>query len=162
MRFYLLDRVSELIPGKSIEGIKCWSMSEEIFNEHFPGFPVVPGVLLTETMAQLLGLLIEKSHETEYQNKAGVYVILSIIHKAKFRNFVIPGDQCIVKGELKSIDLNRASGHAKTFVDGNCVADAELSFLIIPKDAAPENKYAHRREEYRDILLSKFNRFDEA
>lgn len=160
MRFYLLDRVTEMIPGKSIEGIKCWSMSDEIFNEHFPGFPVVPGVLLTESKAQLMGLLIEKSHELEYINTSGVYVILSIIQKAKFRSIVIPGDQCIIKGELKSIDLNRASGHVRTFVNGNCVAEANLSFIVLPKDRAPENKYAYKRDEYLDILFNRINRFN--
>jgi len=152
MRFYLLDRITKLETGKNIEGIKCWTLSDEIFNEHFPGFPIVPGVLLTESMAQLLGYLIEKSYEVEYKNKDGVFVLLSIIQKAKFRNFVIPGDKCIIKAELKTLDINRANGHVKTYVDSICVAEADLSFIVLPKELAPKNKYNERREEYTDIL----------
>lgn len=152
MRYYLLDRITKLEIGKTIEGIKCWTLSDEIFNEHFPGFPVVPGVLLTESKAQLLGYLVEKSHEIEYQNNHGVFVLLSIIQKAKFRSFVIPGDQCILKAELKTLDTNRAGGHVKTYVEDKCVAEADLSFIILPRDMAPNNKYLERREEYNEIL----------
>jgi 3-hydroxyacyl-[acyl-carrier-protein] dehydratase len=152
MRFYLLDRITKMEPGHSIEGIKCWTLSDEIFSEHFPGFPLVPGVLLTESKAQLLGYLIEKSHEMEYKNEKGIFVLLSIIQKAKFRNFVVPGDQCVLKGELHSMDFNRASGHVNTFVNNQCVAEAGLSFIILPKTDVPENKYIHRREEYHQIL----------
>jgi 3-hydroxyacyl-[acyl-carrier-protein] dehydratase len=152
MRYYLLDRVTKIDPGKTIQGIKCWTLTDEIFNEHFPGFPVVPGVLLTESKAQLLGFLIEKSHELEYKFKNGIFVLLSIIQKAKFRSFVIPGDQCILKGEIRTLDINRASGNVKTYVDDKCVAEADLSFIIIPKEFSPDNKYLQRREEYNEIL----------
>jgi 3-hydroxyacyl-[acyl-carrier-protein] dehydratase len=152
MRYYLLDRVTRIDPGKSIEGIKCWTLTDEIFNEHFPGFPVVPGVLLTESKAQLLGFLIEKSYELEYTCKNGIYVLLSIIQKAKFRSFVIPGDKCILKGELRTLDINRAGGIVKTYVDDKFVAEADLSFIIVPREYGPENRYLNRREEYINIL----------
>ena len=56
MNFYLIDKVKEIKIGKSALGIKCWSIDNQIFNTHFPGFPTVPGVLLTESMAQLSGV----------------------------------------------------------------------------------------------------------
>src|ERR1044072_2418920 len=117
MRFYLVDKVLELEPGKSVKGVKCWSMSDEIFNEHFPGFPVVPGVLLVESIAQLLGVLIDASFKNVYPDKKEVYVILSMIHKAKFREVVVPGDKCELKGKLSTIDYNRATGSGEIFVD---------------------------------------------
>ena len=59
MNFYLIDKVIEIKIGKSASGIKCWSLDNQIFDSHFPGFPTVPGVLLTESMAQLSGILID-------------------------------------------------------------------------------------------------------
>ena len=53
MRFLLIDKIKELNPGVSAIGVKCWSIDNEIFQDHFPGFPTTPGVLLTESMAQL-------------------------------------------------------------------------------------------------------------
>ncbi len=62
----MVDRVTSMEVGNTIEGIKCWSITDEYFNEHFPGFPVVPGVLVTESMAQLLGTLVEKSYDEKF------------------------------------------------------------------------------------------------
>ena len=155
MRFYLVDRITKVEIGKEIEGIKCWSLTDEIFNDHFPGNPIVPGVLLVESSAQLLGLLIEQSHEKTYKLKNGVYVLLSLIHKAKFRSFVVPGDQCILKGTLKSLDINRASGSVETYVDGKLVTEVTLSFVVANKDDFPENKYMARHEEYVHVISQK-------
>ncbi len=71
MKFYLLDRISKINIGKCIEGIKCWSLSDEIFEDHFPGFPIVPGVFQIETMAQLLGILIEKKLPESFAGRKG-------------------------------------------------------------------------------------------
>ena len=59
MRFYLVDKVTEMCPGKYVEGYKCVSLSDDIFNEHFPGYPIFPGTLIIEGMAQLSGLFLE-------------------------------------------------------------------------------------------------------
>lgn len=152
MRFYLVDRIIKIEPGNSIEGIKAWTLSEEFFEEHFPGYPVVPGVLLIESMAQILGFLGERSYEEEFDDREGVYVILSIVHRAKFRDHVIPGDQCTLKATLKSLDRNRCAGSAKVFVEGKCMAEAELSFVIVQRDLLPPNKFISKREEYTQIL----------
>ena len=100
MRFFLNDRIREMIPGDKAVGVKCWSMDNEIFQDHFPGLPTTPGVLLTESMAQLSGVLIKKSYYKEYGTATNVYPVLSIIQKAKFRSFVRPGDQCIINAQL--------------------------------------------------------------
>jgi 3-hydroxyacyl-[acyl-carrier-protein] dehydratase len=148
MRFYLIDRVLSLEPGKTIEGIKCWSLSDEVFNEHFPGFPVVPGVFLIESMAQLMGVLIEESYKVEFKQEERVYPILSIVHKAKFRDVVRPGDKCHITGELRSLDYNRSTGALKIFVDDELMADAELSFTILKKEDLPPNDFFKKREEF--------------
>jgi len=157
MRFYLVDRVTNLKIGDSIEGTKCWSLSDDFFNEHFPGSPKVPGVLVIESMAQLLGVLTEKSHFQEYKDEKGIYVILSMIHKAKFRDFLKPGDKCEIKGNIKTMDLNRCTASGKVWVDGNLMVEADLTFLIFSQDVVKENKFLERREEYMHILLSGIN-----
>jgi 3-hydroxyacyl-[acyl-carrier-protein] dehydratase len=156
MRFYLVDKVLEMELGKSIKGVKCWTMSDEIFSEHFPGFPVVPGVLLVESIAQLLGVLIDASFKNVYPDKNEVYVILSMIHKAKFRDVVVPGDKCELHGTLSTIDYNRATGSGEIFVDGKLAAQIELSFALISKEVLPENNYIEkRRREYTDVIMMK-------
>jgi 3-hydroxyacyl-[acyl-carrier-protein] dehydratase len=150
----MVDRVTALEPGASIRGVKCWSMSDEIFDEHFPGMPLVPGVLLIESCAQLLGVLIEESHVLRYGPQQGVYVILSIVHRAKFRAPVVPGDRCDLLGKLGTLDQSRATGSAEVHVEGEKVAEVELSFTMIAKSRVAPNPALIRRDvEYRDVIL---------
>jgi 3-hydroxyacyl-[acyl-carrier-protein] dehydratase len=159
MRFYLVDRITELDPGVSIRGVKCWTLSDEIFADHFPGLPMVPGVLLIESCAQLLGVLIDESYGARHPGGSGVYVVLSIVHKAKFRVPVHPGDRCDLAGTLRTLDRNRATGSAQVLVDSELVAEVDLSFTMIEKERLPENPYLQRRDaEYRDILLGRRER----
>lgn len=152
MRFYLLDRITEIELGKSIKGIKCWSMSDEIFNEHFPGFPIVPGVLAIESMAQLMGTLLEKSHQEKFGDENAAYAVLSIVHKAKFKGFLLPGDQAKMRGELISLDKTHGSGKIETFVEDNLISVCELSFAFIPQKDMANPRLVEMRNEYFNIL----------
>lgn len=157
MRFFLIDKVKELIPGERAKGIKCWSLDNVIFQDHFPGFPTTPGVLLTESMAQLAGILIEWSYYKDYGDTSKVYPILSIIQKAKFRTFVQPGDQCILEATMTSIDRGRATVSVKTFVEDNLVCEAILSFLIANQDDLKKNPFVNERQQfYHSILPEEF------
>ncbi len=153
MRFFLIDRVTQLMAGQSVEGIKAWSLDNEIFRDHFPGQPIVPGVLLTESMAQLSGLLVEFSYYKEWGKAERVYPILSIIQKAKFRELVLPGDQTIVKANLISLDKNRAVTKVKIFVNEKLAAESTLSFSIAQANDVGYNKFFERRQEYYEIVL---------
>jgi 3-hydroxyacyl-[acyl-carrier-protein] dehydratase len=153
MRFFLVDRVTEIVPGKSASGIKCWSLDNEIFQDHFPGLPSTPGVLLTESMAQLSGVLIKESFYDLYGRENPVYPILSIIQKAKFRSFVKPGDQCILNSELIALDRSRANVNVKTFVNDELVCDATLSFLIGLQSDMGNNPYIEKMNEYFHNLM---------
>lgn len=153
MRFFLLDRVTLLDTNVAIEGIKAWSLDNPIFLDHFPGAPIVPGVLLTESMAQLLGLLIERSYYAQFGDQAKIYPILSIIQKAKFRNLVRPGDQTRLRAELITIDKQRAVGKVKVYVDGDLVAESTLSFTLGTSIDFPENSFMKQRDEYLYILF---------
>lgn len=154
MRFFLIDRVTSLDRNCSIEGVKAWSLDNEIFLDHFPGQPIVPGVMLTESMAQLLGILVELSYYDKWGEEFKVFPILSIIQKAKFRKLVRPGDQTILKGELTSLDKNRAVGKVKLYVNQELKAEAILSFSIASSKDIKPNKFMERREEFMHIILS--------
>lgn len=153
MRFFLIDRVTSMELNDTITGIKAWSLDNEIFLDHFPGHPIVPGVFLTESMAQLFGLLVEQSYYEQWGNAKKVYPILSIIQKAKFREVVQPGDQTIIKATQVSLDKNRAVGKVKVFVEEKLMAEATLSFTIATVDNIQPNKYMQRREEFCHIVF---------
>ena len=132
--FLLVDRITDLKKGESLEGYKNVSISEPVFQGHFPGHPIYPGVMILEGMAQAGGVLAFKSmddvSEEEIQNKV---VYFMSIDKAKFRVPVTPGDQLVYK-----ITVMKQKGavwqlEAKAYVDDKVVAQAELKAMIVDK-----------------------------
>jgi 3-hydroxyacyl-[acyl-carrier-protein] dehydratase len=152
MRFLLIDRIKEMHAGESAIGIKCWSLDNPIFQDHFPGFPVVPGIMLTESMAQLSGRLLEASYHETYPQTGEVYPVLSIIQKMKFKTFVRPGDQCIVHSKLITLDNNRGNVEVRTEVDGEIVCSGVLSFMIGLKSDMNNNPFIDKMEEYYHMI----------
>ena len=132
--FLLVDRITQLDAGTYIEGLKNISISEPVFQGHFPDHPIYPGVMIIEGMAQAGGVLAFKSMDgatqQEIQNKV---VYFMSIDKAKFRNPVTPGDQLIYK--INVIKNKGAVWHldAKAYVDDKVVAQAELKAMIVDK-----------------------------
>jgi len=129
--FLLIDRILEFEANKRIVGIKNVTINEPFFQGHFPGHPIMPGVLLLEAMAQTGGVLALKSvPENEVQNK--VLYFMSI-DKAKFRKPVLPGDQ--VRFELEQVKQRSTirGFKAAALVDGAVVAEAELMAMIVDK-----------------------------
>jgi len=127
--FLLVDRIVEFTENTRIVGIKNVTINEPFFQGHFPGHPIMPGVLLVEAMAQTGGVLALKS-EPEPEKK--VLYFMSI-DKAKFRKKVVPGDQ--VRFEL---DIIKSRGNIRSFkglslVDGAVVAEAEMMAMIVDK-----------------------------
>ncbi len=155
MKFFLIDKIKEIVTGKSALGIKCWSLDNQIFDDHFPGFPTVPGVLLTESMAQISAILIEMSYYKEYSNKRKVYPVLSIIQKAKFRTFVEPGDQCVIETSIISIDRARGTTKTTTKVGDKLVCEATLSFVIGTESETKDNPFIKKRDIYYHNILPK-------
>ena len=132
--FLLVDRITELKQGVSIEGYKNVSISEPVFQGHFPDHPIYPGVMIIEGMAQAGGVLAFKSmdgtSQAEIENKV---VYFMSIDKAKFRAPVTPGDQLVYK-----INVIKNKGavwqlDAKAYVDDKVVAQAELKAMIVDK-----------------------------
>ena len=127
--FLLVDKIVEFEENKSIVGIKNVTMNEPFFQGHFPGHPIMPGVLLIEAMAQTGGVMALKS---DPKAKEKVVYFMSI-DKAKFRKPVVPGDQ--VRFELELIKqrstIRTFKGVAK--VDGAVVAEAEMMAMIVDR-----------------------------
>ena len=123
--FLLIDTIEELEPGVRALGKKCVSFNEPYFAGHFPGNPVMPGVLIIEAMAQvgavaLLGL-------PEWKGKTAYFVG---IDKAKFRKMVHPGDVLMLETKIGKCKGPIGMGIAEARVDGKLVAKAELTFAI--------------------------------
>jgi len=153
MRFFLVDRIIALETNKRIEGLKCWTLSDEIFQDHFPGNPIVPGVLLIESMAQLMGFLIHRSYRQNFPEKdEDVFAVLSVVHRATFNKFVIPGDQTHLTATLDTIDTIRASGKITMDVDGEIRAKSELTFILAPQSQLPDEAVIAQQNNYYTIL----------
>lgn len=129
MRYLFIDRLLSLTPGKELQAIKNITVSEDVFTDHFPRFPIYPGALLIETMAQTGGLLIEKT--VEASEKRRVIPMLSIVKKSKFRDVVLPGDQLIVTVKLENCTETAAGIEAIIERDGKKVATASLLFTLL-------------------------------
>lgn len=125
--FLLVDRILELEPPKRVVGLKNVTLNEPFFQGHFPGVPVMPGVLILEAMGQTGGVL---AYESSMAKAAGDLVYFTGIDKAKFRKPVVPGDQLILEATILKIRSNavRLAGIAK--VDNQKVAEAEMMAVI--------------------------------
>lgn len=126
--FLLVDRIIEIDPGKKAVGIKNVTINEPFFVGHFPGNPIMPGVLIVEAMAQVAGILAFKS------GIQGDTVYFMSIEKAKFRKPVLPGDQ--LRLDVTTLhsrgNVWRFSGSA--IVDEKVVAEAEFTAMVLKRE----------------------------
>ncbi len=128
--FLLVDRIVELEPDR-IVGIKNVTANEPFFQGHFPEFPVMPGVLIVEAMAQVAGVLVLK----EIANRGDKLVLLASIDQAKFRRPVVPGDQLRMEMVVVKKKASIAKMAGRATVDGVVVAEAEVMCKLAEKPA---------------------------
>ena len=132
--FLLLDRVTKLVEGKTIEAYKNVTIGEQILQGHFPDHPIYPGVMIVEGMAQAGGVLAFKSTSKDDQKSAKDKVVYFMsIDRCKFRSPVTPGDRLVYR---LSIIKRRGSIWvlgAKAFVNEKLVCEAELKAMIVDK-----------------------------
>ena len=121
--FLLVDRVTEVEPGVSLTAIKNVTVNEPFFQGHFPGEPIMPGVLILEAMAQATGLLAFSSMGVDHKSK--LYMLVGI-DKARFREQVLPGDQLKMEITLKRNMRGIGIFACQALVDGKVVAQAEM------------------------------------
>ncbi len=125
----LVDRIIELEPGKRIVGIKNVTINEPFFQGHFPGHPVMPGVLIVEAMAQTGGMMLMD----EVEDPASKVVYFMSIDNVKFRRPVIPGDQLRFELEMLQFRGKRCRMRGVGYVDGQPVAEAEFMAAIVDR-----------------------------
>lgn len=125
--FLLVDKVVELESGKRIVGLKNVTINEPFFQGHFPGVPVMPGVLVIEAMAQVGGIMTY----SEEPNIEGKLIYFTGIENAKFRRPVVPGDQLRVEMELLNRREHFGTMKGRAWVEGRLVAEATVKFAIV-------------------------------
>ncbi len=123
--FLLVDRVIELEPNKRIRAIKNVTINEPFFQGHFPGHPVMPGVLVVEAMAQVGGLLTQLSLENAPEKSEKLFYLVKV-DNARFSKMVVPGDQLDIEVILKRTIRNMAMYACTASVDGKVAASAEI------------------------------------
>jgi 3-hydroxyacyl-[acyl-carrier-protein] dehydratase len=126
--FLLLDRVIEWERGERLVAIKNVTMNEPFFQGHFPGNPVMPGVLILEAMAQGAAILMKNEDDVD------VVPLFMGIDKARFRRQVVPGDQLRLEVQTLQKRRNVCKGAGKAFVGDELAAEAELMAMLVPRD----------------------------
>lgn len=142
MRFILIDTILEMQPGKQVRASKFISPDEDYFRDHFPGFPVVPGVLLTEMMAQTAGKCLDA------ENTARGKSMLARITTANFRDWVRPGQNAMIFGEVRTSRPQFATADCRIEIDHRVVCSAELLFSFVNMEKLSPG--------YRDEVLDRF------
>ena len=123
--FLLVDRVVEIVPDVSVVAIKNVTINEPFFLGHFPGHPVMPGVLIIEAMAQAAGLLTQISRHMQGDQVSALFYLVKV-DNARFSAPVVPGDQLRMEVSLKRLMRGMGIFAAKSLVDGKEVASCEL------------------------------------
>lgn len=145
MRFHLIDRIDELKKGEYAIGTKCVSLSDEVFDHHFPGQPLFPGSLLVEAMAQLGGALLELSLREQLDHCPRC--VLSGV-KAKFREPVHPGDALSFRAEIMATRDDSAQVRCVGTCGGKRVCDGEFLYMVVRLEDA---RLQAAREEFLDV-----------
>jgi len=129
--FLLVDKILECKSGESIKGIKNVTINEPFFQGHFPGQPIMPGVLILEAMAQVGGILAYLSNEEEMKNRLFYFIGLD---KVRFRKTVVPGDQIVFDLTMLKRKMKMYIMAGRATVDGKLVAEAELMAAMSDED----------------------------
>jgi len=123
--FLMVDRIVEIEPEKRAVGIKNVTINEEFFQGHFPGNPIMPGVLIVEALAQVAGILAFQSGASE-----GKTVYFMSIEKAKFRRPVVPGDQLRLEVSVLQFRGNVWKFAGNAFIEDKIAAEAEFTAMV--------------------------------
>lgn len=123
--FLLVDTIEELEPGIRAVGKKCISYNEPYFAGHFPGEPVMPGVLIVEALAQVGAVAILS--QPDFKGKTAYF---GAINSAKFKQKVVPGDVLTLETEIIKVKGPVGVGSAKAYADGKLAVQAELTFAV--------------------------------
>jgi len=127
--FLLIDRVIELIPGEKAVGIKNVTANEWFFQGHFPGMPVMPGVLILEALAQLGAVIVLQD-----QDNRGKIPVFTGVDKLRFRRQVVTGDQLRLEAELYKVKGRMGKGFVRALVEDKVAVEGEIMFALIERE----------------------------
>jgi len=130
--FLLVDRILEMEMGKRVVGIKNVTMNEPFFQGHFPGQPIMPGVLILEAMAQVAGVMALKAVPPDQVKNKVIYFMT--IDKVKFRKPVVPGDQIRFEVEVLRMRSTVVNFKGTAIVDGVVTTEAEMMAMIVDRE----------------------------
>lgn len=121
MKFILLDKVTELVPGERICAVKALSLAEEYLGDHFPTFPVLPGVMMLEAMVQTAAMLVRITNDF-----AQSMIVLAEARNIKYKSFVKPGNIIVISLQAKEITAENSSFLGSVTVDGKPMVDGRI------------------------------------
>lgn len=147
MRFTLIDRITNLQPGQEITAIKNLTMSEEYLQDHFPLFPVMPGVLMLEALYQASAWLIRATDDFAHS-----VIELSEVRNTTFKDFIEPGQALVVTSKIQKRDGEQTRVQAEGCVDGRSAVRARLvldSYNLADRNLASDTIDRHIIDEFR-------------
>ena len=147
MRWMWIDRIVEHEPGVRLVAVKNVSLAEEHLHDHFPGFPVMPGSLMIEGMAQTGGILLGEVNDFKYN------VILAKVPKIEFHGWAMPGDQLIYSATLQEIREEGGSVTVKATIGDRLVADGEIMFVHLNSDDPQLSRIDQKNFVFRMNLM---------
>lgn len=127
MRFLLVDRITEL-GAKRARGIKCVSLSDDALADHFTGWPIFPGALLLEALAQLAGAMLDEAAANNGEQTT--LAMMVGVDRARFRRQVVPGDRIVLDADIEQLLTDGARVKVAASVEGEPVADAILQYVF--------------------------------
>ena len=155
MRFVLLDKVTELVPGQKIVAVKALSLAEEYLGDHFPTFPVLPGVMMIEALVQTAAMLVRVTNDFSHS-----MVVLQEARNVKYKSFVKPGNLLTISVTAKSIGDEGSSFQGAGTVDGRARMSPSLPMAMIretKKTSATRSSTADRsRRAKRPAIVTSF------
>jgi 3-hydroxymyristoyl/3-hydroxydecanoyl-(acyl carrier protein) dehydratase len=144
VRYLLLDRITSLEAPTRATGVKCISLADDVFVDHFPGLPVMPGCLILEALAQLGGVLVERTIQD--RGRHDLHALLTMVNRAKFRQIVRPGDRLDLEATGLAVQEDGGQVKGVARVEGKVVTEAELTYVFAPLTNP------RLRQRRRDIL----------
>lgn len=147
MRFFLLDMITDLTPGKEAKGVKCISLTEQVLHDHFPDHPIYPGALIIEGLAQVAGFLLEMTLNTD-ESKMPRRALLAQVDKMKFYQTSGPGDKLIYTAKIDSIINNSGMLTVEASCEGEKRVSGRLMFMMME---VPSKKLSEQRVDLYKI-----------
>lgn len=147
MRFHMFDRIEEICRWKHITAVKCISLADDVFNEHFPGYPIFPGSLILEGLAQLGGSFFEMAMQARAMPRK--CSVLAVVREFKIKKPAGPGDRLLYRAEIVSMQDAYGVVEVSATLDGEVCTTGELMFTFVD---LPSEKIRESREDLYAIV----------